>query len=344
MTESNFPTRTIEQAAEQLCAADSVLICIHQNPDGDAVGSGFALAQILSAMGKTARVICADEIPHRLQFLLRAQDDCTYTPGMEEHYSLLCAVDTASVSQLGGLGHLAEKIALSIDHHAVNEPYSPHCTLPVSAAGEAIYQLYTLLCHSGEITPNGDICRLMYTAIVSDTGSFKYSNTTRDTLLAAADLLGEITACTDGGDDAAMLCHRLFECRTLSELYAQRVGIDALRIVHGGKIGVVQITREMLDRDNLSDTDVGNIVGLPRTVDGVLIALSLKQSADDPTIWRVSARASCDVDVSAVCASFGGGGHRRAAGCTITAPDAESAFSTAVFAFGDALDAWEAAQ
>jgi len=345
MSSSEYSTLSLAEAAERLSAADSVLIFIHQNPDGDAVGSSFALAQLLRAAGKRARVVCADEIPRRLRFLLRGQDDCVFSPEMAEEYALLCAVDTASTVQLGSLAFMAERIALSIDHHGMNEPYCEHCTDPAaSAAGEMIYDLYRMFVENGTVRADGDICRLVYTAIVSDTGSFKFSNTTRGTLLRAADMMGEIAACEDGGDDTAMLCHRLFECRTLTELYAQRAGIDALRIVHDGELGIVLFTLDMLRNAELTYEDIGNIVSLPRTVEGVKIALSVKQSEDDPTVWRVSSRASCDVDVSAVCASFGGGGHKRAAGCTVTAPDAESAFAIVSEAFGRALDEAQASE
>lgn len=338
-TENNFPALGGEDAARILRSADSALICIHRNPDGDAVGSGFALAEMLRAMGKTARVVCADEIPHRLAFLAAGQDDCTYLPGMEDGYSLVCAVDTASPAQLGDLAPLAGKIALSIDHHAANEPYSPNWTdASASAAGEILFRLYRQLRKDGVLAENAAVCRRLYAAIVSDTGSFKFANTTRDTLLAAADLVGEIGAAADGGDDPAMICHRLFECRTMTELYAQRAGIDALRLAHDGELGVVLFTTDMLRENHITAEDIGNIVGLPRSVEGVKIALSVKQSEDDATQWRVSSRASCDLDVSSVCAAFGGGGHRRAAGCVITAPDADAAYRTVCEAFGRLLD------
>lgn len=341
-TENEFPALGCEDAAQLLLPADSVLICIHRNPDGDALGSGFALAEMLRAMGKTARVVCADEIPHRLVFLMSGQDDCAYQPGMEDAYSLVCAVDTASAAQLGALSPLAPKIALSLDHHAANEPYSPNWTDgAASAAGELLFHLYRHFLDSGRIPESAAVCRRLYAAIISDTGSFKYANTTRDTLLVAAELLGTISAAADGGDDPAMICHRLFECRTLTELHAQRAGIDALRLAHGGELGIVLFTAAMLRENHLTAEDIGNIVGLPRTVEGVKIALSVKQSEDDGTQWRVSSRASCDLDVSSVCASFGGGGHRRAAGCVITAPDAESAYDTVCEAFGRLLDTEE---
>ncbi len=343
MTESKAIAVTLDEAVRVLTDAPSVLIFIHQNPDGDALGSGFALAQMLRGMGKTARVVCADEIPHRLCFLMRGQDDCAYTEGMESDYALLCAVDTASTAQLGALSPLAEKITLSLDHHEQNDPFCAHCTVPTaSAAGEVLFDLYGLFVAEGQLTPSADIARLLYAAIVSDTGSFKFSNTTKTTLLKAAELLEAISTAEDGGDDLAMLNHRLFSCRTLSELYAQRTAIDSLRLFFDGALGVVLLTEEMLTQNGLSREDFGDIVGIPRSIEGVRIALSVKQSETDPTSFRISSRATEDLDVASVCASFGGGGHRRAAGCTVTAPDAESAIAIVTEAFGRLLGAEDA--
>ena len=329
---------TLSAVSDILCRAQRVLICIHHNPDGDCAGSAFALAQMLRQMGKTARVVCADPVPKRLRFVLRGQEDWLYTEGMETEYDLLCAVDTASVGQLGALGHLSEKIGVSIDHHGTGEVFCPaFVDADASAAGEILFDLYRMWTNEGRLLPDADIARLLYTAIVSDTGSFKYSNTTKKTMLAAADLMGEIQSATDSGDDVPMLCHRLFECRTMTELRAQRAGIDALRLECDGQLGIVLFTQDMLRENGLSMEDIANVIGLPRTVDCVRIALAIKQSPDDATAWRISSRANCDVDVSAVCAAFGGGGHKRAAGCSISAPDAESALAIAVRAFGNAL-------
>ena len=291
-------------------------------------------------MGKEARVVCADDVPHRLRFLMRAQEDCRYTDGMESAYDLLCAVDTASTAQLGTLAPLAQKITLSLDHHEQNEPFCSHCTAPdASAAGELLFDLYTWLCAEEYLPMTADICRLLYTAIVSDTGSFKFSNTTKATFLKAAALFEAIAGAEDDGDDIAMINHRLFECRTLTELHAQRAAIDALHLVCGGQIGVVLFTTDTLHECGLTYEDISNAVGVPRSLAGVKIALSVKQSDTDPTSWRVSSRATEDIDVAAVCVSFGGGGHRRAAGCTITAPDADTALAIVAEAFGKAIDA-----
>lgn len=336
---SDFLEIPLAEAAHRLLESERVLIFVHQNPDGDCVGSGFALAEMLRNMGKSAYVVCADEIPKRLRFLMRGQDDCRYTEGMEDGCDLLCAVDTASVSQLGALGALAPKITLSLDHHESNAAFSDNCTCPDAAAcGELLFDLYGIFQDMGHLQHLADVCRLLYAAIVSDTGSFKFANTTRDTLLKAADLVDAIRKAEDGGDDLPMINHRLFENRTMTELYAQRAGIDALRFAHSGEVGVVVFTAEMLRENGITLEDIGNIVSLPRAVEGVKIAVSVKQSLEDPTVWRVSSRASVDVDVAAVCAAFGGGGHRRAAGCTVSAPDADTAFSIVAEAFCAVLD------
>ena len=174
--------RSLEEAATRLETANRILLLIHQNPDGDAVGSGFALKRMLCAMGKAVHLICADPIPKRLAFLMWAQEDCAYREGMEDEYDLLCAVDTASVTQLGALGHLASRIGISLDHHGMNDPFCPHYTDPsASAAGEVLYSFARHWEERGLIGRDADVSRALYTAIVSDTGSFKYSNTTKNT-------------------------------------------------------------------------------------------------------------------------------------------------------------------
>ena len=186
---------TLADAARILCRGERVLIFTHHNPDGDCMGSAFALLLMLRQMGKTARVVCGDPIPKRLIFTLREQADCVYTEGMEADYDLLCAVDTASVGQLGSLGHLSEKIGVSMDHHGTGEVFCPAFVAPeASATGEILFDLYRMWTNEGRLLPDADIARLLYTAIVSDTGSFKFSSTTPKTHRIAAKLVEEINA------------------------------------------------------------------------------------------------------------------------------------------------------
>jgi phosphoesterase RecJ-like protein len=181
----------------------------------------------------------------------------------------------------------------------------------------------------------------MYAAIVSDTGSFKFSNTTPHTHHVAADLVDEINNADDGKGDTADVCRSLFGQRTLKELMAQMHAIKNLRFYGDGALGVVLFTRQMLEDAELTDDDIGNVVDTPRGVEGVLVGISLKQSPNDPRLFKVSSRANVECDVSAVCAEFGGGGHVRAAGCTIEADSPEEALELAVSEFLRAIETYK---
>ena len=328
---------TLAEAAARLAQSGRVRVFIHRSPDGDAVGSAFALTRMLRQRGCEARVVCADPIPQRLEFLTDGQHDvrCTDADGAPD--VLRAAVDVAAPGQLGALAPLADTITLSLDHHGIGTPWCAHYTDPTaSAAGEILARLYRMLCDEGTLRPDAAVARALYAAIVSDTGGFTYANTTPETMRIGAALLSEIAAASDGGDDAAMICHRLLASKTMSELRAERLCLDALTLAEDGRLGAVLITQRMLEENGLCEEDLANCVNLPRSVAGVQIALSIRQT-QELTAWRVSARAVGDADVAAVCAVFGGGGHRRAAGCTITAPDADAALSLALGAFRAAL-------
>ncbi len=337
MTRAEIPALTREKAAQTILAARRVQIFIHRRPDGDAVGSAAALARLLGQMGKEARIVCADPVPHRLAFLIEGLDVCR-EPGTPREDTLRAALDTASAAQLGALSPLAETIALSVDHHGTGEPWCPHCTDGQAAAcGEIVAVFYEMWLSAGAVLPDAAAARALYAAIASDTGGFRYANTTPQTHRIAARLLGEIGAAQDGGDDAAMLCHRLFESCTMKEWTAKRLAMGSLVLSPGGRIGAVVFTRKMMADNGLAEEDISDLVDLPRSLEGVRIALFVCQRADDPCAWRVSARANGEYDVAAVCAGFGGGGHKRAAGCSIFAADADAAQEAALSAFDAAL-------
>ncbi len=334
MSETVYPQLTLAEVSEQLIEADSVLIFIHRSPDGDCVGSSSALARILTDCGKRTAIACADPVPHHLSFLLPPWTDGVYRPGMEAEFSLVMSLDTASPSQLGALSAMAEKITLSVDHHGVNTPYCANHTEPdASATAEILYDLYFAWKAAGVITSDPAAARCLYAGILSDTGCMKFPNTTSRTFRAVSVLFEEIMHAEDGGDDVPMLCHRLFESRTVRDLQVQRLAIENLVFYEDGRIGVVAFSQETLAEEGLTFEELSGIVSLPRSVEGVEISLSVRQDAETPEKWSVSSRSVGDIDVSAVCASFGGGGHKNAAGCTITAPDERTAVQMLVDAF-----------
>ena len=332
----DYEKLTLPEIAEKISTGVRALILTHVNPDGDCIGSAFALLGLIRACGGDGRVACPTEVPKRLRFMCGDQED--FTADDADEFDLIIAVDVASPIQLGELGSLIGKIDIMIDHHGMGEAFADnYIDHKSAAAGEIIFELYKLIRENGKVGSLPSVARLIYGAIISDTGSFKQSNTTPKTHLIASELVGEINGAQDGGADTTEVARSLFGQRTLTELRAQMVAIQNLRLYEDGRLGVVLFTRDMLADAGLTDEDIGNAVETPRGVEGVLVGLSLKQSPTDPTQYRVSSRANADIDCSAVCAKFGGGGHVRAAGCTVCGDTPEEALAVATSAFGDAI-------
>ena len=335
--------------AEQVCdlllscakAGKRLLLLCHVNPDGDAVGSAFALKKIYTLLGGEAACACTSDAPQYLQFLFFDQDSLLYTPDMEKNYDLLWTVDVASPSQLGRLSPLAEKVSLSIDHHGRCTLFSPFFLNPdASAAGELVYEIYERLCRRGVLQENAHVCRLLYAAISADTGSFQYSNTTPRTMEIGAALLTGIQS-DPTGPEAASIAHRLHGCRTKNELTAQKLIIERLRFACGEKLAYVCIPAALPEENGLSDFDFGGAVDIPRSVSGALVGLTIKESKTEKGTYKVSARSNCAIDVAAVLAQFGGGGHTRAAGATFVASSCDEAAEKILAAFAPAIESYE---
>ena len=233
----DFQRLTLSETAARLPAGESVLILFHRHPDGDAVGSGFALKLLLEAMGCTVYCVCEDEVPERLRFLAEGLQDSIKQENLPADFtpSRIISVDTASPAQAGTIYPLYEgRFDLMIDHHAKGEMYADgYIDGHASSAGELVYRLSRELVKMGRIPaiPEG-VDRLLYAAISSDTGCFRYSNASPETHRAAAALL-------EAGFDAADLNHRLFGVKSYKLLQAEKVGFDRLRLYADGKLGIV---------------------------------------------------------------------------------------------------------
>lgn len=325
---------SLYEASSLVADAGRTLILGHVSPDGDCLGSAFALGEIIRMCGGSADVACDGTVPARLSFI----GDGVLPPSAvsADGYDTVISVDVASPSQLGLFGALIPKIKLMIDHHSAGDAFADNLIIPTaSAAGEIIYAIYKELLLRGTITRSVRFERLVYAAIVSDTGSFKYSNTTSLTHSIAAELVGGISAADDGGLDTPDISRLLFGRFTVREMRAKMLAIQNMRLHEDGRLGVVVFTKKMLAENSLDDGDIGNAVETPRCIDGVYVALSIRESGDG--LYKVSSRANVGIDVSAVCAKFGGGGHVRAAGCTIAASSADEAQKMALGAFGEAV-------
>ncbi len=325
----SFKKLSFEELCDRLCENKRTLIIYHARPDADAIGSAFALRELLYDMGIHAICACDDEVPARLTFMT---DDVQGSVVLDEDMLLgherVISVDSASPQQLGMLfNKLHKDIDIMIDHHAEGKVYADNYVRPEAAAtAEIIFDIAKYLLEKGRIARISErVYGCIYTAISSDTGCFKYSNVTPATHTYAAELVAT-------GIDTADINHRLFESKTLKQLKAEGEAARRLVSYEGGRVAAVTFPYSSKFALGLSDENLETIIDIPRSLAGVEVAFAVRQPKEE-RIFRVSMRSNCNFDVSAVCAKFGGGGHARAAGCSIEAGgihEAEEAILEAV--------------
>ncbi len=321
---------SLDELCDLVAGAENPLVLMHCRPDGDTVGSAAALMHVFRALGREPRCLSSDPLPHRLAFVTKGLD--TSPPDLSLDYTVI-TVDVASRGQLGALrdtftGRLAP--AFMIDHHARGEAYADHYTRPdAAAAGEIIYELVLRMQERGMLPSlSHELINSIFTAISSDTGCFKFSNTTERTHRIAAHLLAL-------GADASEINRRLFDVKSLDQLKAEGYVQSHLSIHPSGRIAWTIVTRELRDSLGLLDEHFETAIDIVRSIEGVEVAIAIKESPDGR--FKASFR-SIGLDVAAIAASLGGGGHVRAAGCSLSAPTAEAAAAAVVGMVADALE------
>lgn len=308
----------IDELIAQLEIPADTLIVFHRNPDADAVGSAFSLCRVLEQLGSQARCICQDEVPQNLQFLMHGMQKSVLAESVLADFEparIIC-VDTASLSQMGTLADLfGERVDLVIDHHEGDALYGAqnYIRSNAAAAGEIVFDVIKHLASEERITIDEEMCVCLYAAISADTGCFRYSNVTPKTHIRAAELVSS-------GIDCAEINRRLFENKSLERLRAQSAAISNMELFANGKVAVVTFPYALKAALGLGDDDLGALVDIPRSLSGVEVALCIRQPLPEGK-FRVSARSNGEYDVAALCRKFEGGGHSKAAGCTLIAND-----------------------
>lgn len=294
-------TMTIEQTIALLQDVDDVLILCHKNPDGDTIGSAAAMQWALQQMGKRSAVLCNDPIHPRYAYMELELFEDQFVP------QFIIAVDVAGLQLFGDdvVGY-GERADLCIDHHPSNSGYAKALLLDGEAAS-ATELLYELFIRMGiQITPR--IADCLYTGLATDTGCFKFANTTAKTHLVAAKLM-------ELGADYETLNPLLFESKSRSRLDIERRALENLRYYYGGRCAVVALTREEIEKSGADNTDLEGITAIPRMIEGVEVGITLRQQPVGS--YKVSVRTARGVDACAIASRLGGGGHKQAAGCEI---------------------------
>lgn len=298
-----------EQVAKALKEAGSVAVLAHISEDADALGSAFAMAEILRDMGKTAVCYLSDVPEKRLAFI--SDDFVVYEEGMQAAHDLCICLDSGSIDRLGARIAMfdAAQCTVNIDHHCTNTNYAQiNCVDGGAAAtGEILFALCKELC----IPLTAAIARYLYIAIASDTGCFKYSSVKPETMRAAAELL-------EFDIDHAALCRQLFDADELNIVQFEGWIRSRIKSYYGGKLCIVSAGQEDFARFGAEERDVGDIVNIPRSVKGTEIAVSIRKLADKT---KISFRSNGTYNVADLALQFGGGGHVMAAGATVAPGD-----------------------
>lgn len=294
---------TIQETGKMLLAAENIVLCTHVSPDGDTLGSALGLARFLLAKGKKVTVFCDDSINKNFSFLPGIELCQRPEPKKKVHTELLAVIDVSSFDRVGLVSELVEAEAvLNIDHHISNTHFADYLYLDSEAAavGEVMCDLFKAM----DWAMDKETALCFYTAIVTDCGFFRYANTTPKTMRNAAMLLEQGVQSNEISD--------VLDIRSKETVELLGKILPTLSFAYEGKIAYLAISNELYNKDIQTDS----FVSYPRYIEGVDVAVMFK--AVEPDVVRVSMR-SKTIDVASVALAFGGGGHLRAAGCTIYA-------------------------
>ncbi len=301
---------TRSETAAWLLERDDFLILSHRRPDGDTIGSSAALCLGLRKLGKRAHVLHNREITPKYA---RLHEGLTVEVPLQRH--TVVAVDTATAKLLPVEAEpLLGKIALRIDHHGTAQSFTPDELVdPQSAScAEVIYDLLILM----GVQLDVPIAEALYIGLSTDTGCFRYANTTPHTYRTAA-------ACMETGADLHAITQDVFETNSFAKLSMQSWITHNTRFYRGGTVAVCALPRAVEQRIGVTEDDMDSISGFPRSIEGVRLAAMLRQLPDGRV--KVSVRAVPGEDAAAICVKFGGGGHKGAAGTTLELPLEEAA-------------------
>ena len=291
----------IARAAELLRENDDILVLCHAHPDGDTLGCGYALMHMLQSLGKRCRLECADEIAPKYSFMAKGLEIIgDFEP------KFITAVDVADIKLLSD--ESAEKysgrVDLCIDHHGSNTEYAKEFCVDSTAAACA-----EILCPLAdelgvEITPA--IANCLYTGISTDTGCFKFSNTTSNTHRTAAALI-------EAGADVYPINKLFFDTKSFSRLRMEAKLTETMEFYADGTVGVCVMPKRLLAEFSATEDDLDSISGFARSIEGVRIGVMIREVEDG--LGKISLRTEAPYDAAQICGLLGGGGH--AAGASV---------------------------
>lgn len=296
----------IDEVCELIHKYKTFAMTSHIGPDGDGVGSMFSMAALLKSFGKKITVVCDDSMPVRYRFLgkrwIRTRDAGNLRP------DVMITIECPVLSRTGKAVKIFRraKKTINIDHHPGNDNYATVNWIDVKAAatGEMIYRLFKRM----KYPLDRETARLIYISILTDTGSFRYGNTTPKTHRIASELI-------QYGVQPDLLMDEIYESNSFPGMQLLGMALTTLTRSAKGDVAWLYVTRDMVRRSGANDEDSDGFVNYARNMRDTKVACFFKE--DGTTGVKVSLRSKRSIDVNRVAAAFGGGGHKAASGCLV---------------------------
>jgi bifunctional oligoribonuclease and PAP phosphatase NrnA len=294
----------LSQVVELIESKNSFGITSHVRPDGDSLGSSLGLYWLLRALDKDVEVIMRDVAPHAY-LQLPGADAIRVTPAVDRPYDAVFVIECSDIDR-PGLIDLEKQFVVNIDHHSTTELFGTINWIDstASAVGEMVYNL----CKATGVRVTKEIAECVYTALLTDTGSFHYSNTTERTFKIASELVRT-------GVRPAKSAEAIFGSYQWPKIQLLSQVLATARRDESGHVAWMWQTLAMQEQTKASDEDADGFVNYPLAVSEVEAAALFKECS--PGVYRTSLRSKGEVNVAKIAEQFGGGGHRNAAGCTL---------------------------
>lgn len=297
---------SMDKIVQLIKAEHNILILPHVFPDGDTIGASVALYLALKHMGKAPFILLEEEIPNSLKFLPYPQTsnplDYKFVP------DIVISIDCSDENRLGNRKRYLDEVktSINIDHHVTNTYFAENNLVDDQAAatGEIVFKLLKSL----ESPITKDIATCIYTAISTDTGSFKYDNTTYQTHEIAAELL-------QCGIDLNGITTAIYQNTPVYKVNLLTEALNTLEFHFDGKVAIIYVSIDMLKQNGAHMVDTEGLIEFARDTEGVEVGILLKELSKNEI--KVGFRAKHNVDVGMIAEQFGGGGHKKASGCTV---------------------------
>ncbi len=300
----------IKEVAEAIKKYDNYIITTHINVEGDAIGSELAIFYLVKQLGKNAVIINSDPVPDRYRFVPGWNKIAVADDGRPEGYGNIIIVDCPTIERSGKIAQFISKskIKINIDHHVSNENFADFNWVEpdASSCGEMIFNLYKRM----SLNINEEIAAMLYIAILTDTGSFRYDSTTSDTHRIAGELIKL-------GVHPPKMAEKVYETKTLGDIELLSKALSTITMTRNGRIVYLCVTKKMLDDTNTVPDRTDGFVNFARSIDGCEISIFFREDTEVAQRVHVGFRSKGRVNVNVLAGKFGGGGHPKASGCTV---------------------------